>query len=144
MSTDAPTVDTHGERIAFGRHAGELYTRLPVSYLRWLANIEHPTAGPIARAELARRGTTLPTLEISHHAIDRASLRALDFWRAERRKDEGLYRWLHRRAVAARESAGPTLETDRVDHDGIRFVFERDGAWPVLKTVMRRGRPNGR
>ena len=126
-------------RIDFGKHAGERYTRVPVSYLRWMVNVRHPKAD-IAEAELNRRGTTLPTLEISHHAIDRASVHLLDKWRKWRQKDEGLYSWLHR---VANQAWQKDQSADRVEFGGIVFVFERDGAWPVVKTVIRSKRHAG-
>lgn len=128
-------IDTHHIRIAFGRHAGELWTRVPVGYLRWMVNHPSPQFPPgaldLARAELDRRGTPLPTMEISGHAIDRASLRLLGLWRDTRRDShEGLYSWLMRLAEEAYTGSEEGLSM------GVRFVFEPGEAYPTVKTVM--------
>ena len=51
----------------------------------------------MAEAELERRGDTMPAeIEISNHAIDKASLRVRKAWHTDRQQDEGLYSWLVR------------------------------------------------
>ena len=91
----------------------------------------------MAEQELQRRGTiALPSLEVSGHAIDRASQRLLEIWHKNRCDGDGLYTWL----VKASEKA---LEEGQVDtrnpgiiyYGGIKFVFEVEHRWPVLKTV---------
>ena len=49
-------INTHGMVIGFGKHKGELYTRVPVSYLFWMVNVEHQDAAT-AQAEIDRRGS---------------------------------------------------------------------------------------
>lgn len=127
-------INTHNLRIETGRHKGELFTRLPVSYLKWMVNAGHDRA-EVARAELERRGTVTPDLEISGHAIDRASLNCWDIYRADRQKGEGLHTWLARKAKEAREGE-PDLK-GRFEIDGMRLAFRADGEWPVLVTVIR-------
>lgn len=133
---------THGVRIEFGKHKGELWTRVPVSYLKWLVNsagnpeFKMEKAATIAKIELARRGTVTPDLDVSGHAIDRASLSCRKIWHETRGPDEGLYAWLVRVTREAidkdeRDAAGRYL------HLGMKFAVEQDGCWPVLKTVMR-------
>ena len=130
-------MNTHGVRCDFGRHRGELYTRIPVSYLRWMVNSDHSRKN-IAESELSRRGTSFPELEISGHAIDRASLRCLDIWRKNRNDDEGLNSWLARVSAEAIESVSGNISNNRkVGYLDMLFVFEVMGKWPVLKTVMR-------
>ena len=134
------SVDTHNYRMAIGRHKDELITRVPVSYLKWLANTPAHREHEFGKAELARRGTVTPTLEVSGHAIDSASLRLRKTWHETASSPkEGLHAWLCRRAAEAWEqrheiaaSGGEVL----VVHDGIKWVFEFSGVWPVLKTVM--------
>jgi hypothetical protein len=128
------TIDTHHMVCDFGKHKGELYTRIPVSYLKWMVNVGHNQV-EIAQAELDRRGTTTPNLEISGHAIDRASLLCLKLWQLTRNQDEGLHAWLIRMSQEALESVGGEVE-GKVLYSGMKFVFEMDGVWPVLKTVM--------
>jgi len=127
-------IDTRGMIVDFGTHVGQRYTRLPVGYLKWMVNCGHSRAA-IAQAELDRRGTVTPDLEVSGHALDRASLKCLAIWRRTRKGPEGLHAWLVR---VAREA----LDQNRRDHEGrclylgMKFVFEEDLVWPVLKTVM--------
>jgi len=97
-----------------------------------MVNVTHSMAED-ARTELARRGTILEMqFEISGHAVDRASQRCLGVWRKDRDGDEGLYKWLHRRGAEALGLA----KDDKATHIGIKWVFERDCEWPILKTVM--------
>lgn len=88
-------VSTHHLRCDFGKHDGELYTRIPVGYLLWMVQCGHRQAD-IAQAELDRRGTVTPKIEISGHAIDRASQRCLGVWQRTRKDDEGIHAWLSR------------------------------------------------
>jgi hypothetical protein len=125
---------THGYRMPNGRHKGELITRVPVHYLKWMVCSRHSCA-PHAEAELARRGTVTPELDISGHAIDRASLRCRKTWHETRGPEEGLHAWLVR--VSGEALAGKQVdEQGRHYHLGMRFVFEMEGAWPVLKSIM--------
>ncbi len=124
---------TENLRVDFGRHDGELYTRVPVQYLKWMVNSNHSKAA-IAEAELKRRGTVTPTLDISGHAIDRASLRLLDNWKRTAHKDEGLNAWLIRVSQEALKIGA--RKGDAILYADLKFVFEMDGRWPVLKTIM--------
>ena len=126
-------MNTHNLVCDFGRHAGELYTRIPISYLRWMVNNGHSKAS-IAQAELDRRGTTVPTLEISGHAIDRASQKLLTVWQESREGDEGLHSWLHRNAEIAL-SAGDYDGDNRI-YGKIKWCFSFGESWPTLVTVM--------
>lgn len=130
-----PKINTHGVICDFGRHKGEPYTRIPVQYLKWMVGSNHSKAD-IAEAELERRGTTIPDLDISGHAIDSASLRCRKIWHETSREEEGLHSWLCR---VAREALDNDVKNSRgrYVHLGIQFAFEMDGRWPVLKTVMR-------
>lgn len=128
------TIDTHHLICDFGKFKGERYTRIPVSYLKWMVNVGH-TYAEIAQAELDRRGTVTPDIEISGHAIDRASLTCLKLWQLTREKDEGIHAWIVRMAQDALYSVGGEVE-GKVLYMGMKFVFEMDGVWPVLKTIM--------
>lgn len=136
-------ISTHGLICDFGKHRGTPWTRIPANYLLWMVNGQGVNETikrnrPIAEAELKRRGTTLPKVDISGHAIDRASQQCLDFWRAATRdgEDQGIHSWLV-------EQAEKALEEKNLDAQGrylfgrMVFAFEMDGVWPVLKTVMR-------
>ena len=119
-----------------GRHAGERITRIRVSYLKWMVNVGHSFADR-AEAELKRRGTVTPDLEVSGHAIDRASLLLRKRWHEMRGAEEGLHAWLVRVAGdALREGERHPMEAGRIEYAGMSFRFEMDGRWPVLKTVL--------
>lgn len=131
--SDKP-INTHGLVCDFGKHAGTLYTRIPVSYLQWMINADHPKAD-IARAEVKRRNTVVPDMDISGHAIDGASTRCLKTWDETRLIAEGLHAWLVRQTKAAIE-ANNVDEHGRLHHLGLVFVVARDGEWPVLQTIF--------
>lgn len=128
-----PKINTHNLKCDFGRHSGTLYTRMPVSYLRWMVNADH-SRKEIAESELERRGTTMPEMEISGHAIDRASLCCRRTWHETREKDEGLHAWLLR---IGKEALVKGMDDDgRCFHMGMKIVFEKNEIWPTMKTVM--------
>lgn len=131
-------INTHGVTIEFGKHKGELYTRVPVSYLRWMLNQEtiNPEWKALAKAEFERRGDTMPTVELTGHAIDNASLRVRNIWHETKRdKEEGLYTWLMRITLEALEK-GERLETGKIKYLGMKLVVEQGTEFPILKTIM--------
>ena len=128
-------IDTHNLICDFGMHKGVLYTRIPVSYLKWMVNSNHDKKD-IAEAELKRRGTVTPEIDVSGHAIDKASLRCLDIWQKIGKHGEGLHAWLVRVSLEALKNGIKNSE-GKYSYRGLRFVFVKDGIWPVLKTVMR-------
>lgn len=131
------TLNTHNLICDFGKHDGTPWTRVPVSYLKWMLNQPTMDANKkaIADSELKRRGTVTPELDISGHAIDRASQHCLDLWEDDRQGDEGLHAWLVRKATKALR--GKPDAKGRHAVDGMLFAFEEGSEWPVLKTVMR-------
>lgn len=125
-------INTHNLTITFGKYSGERWTRLPISYLRWLANSAAGEAKEIAAAEIARRGTTIPsTVELSGHSIDRASQIANRSW-----KKDGVYSWLLRIAEEALANAPKNKKREIIFHEGFKFVFSFGEYYPTLKTVM--------
>lgn len=126
-------MDTKDITLNSGRHKGERIQRVPVGYLLWMVNIGHDMKAE-AQAELGRRGTTLPKIEVSGHAIDRASLNCRKIWHQTALDgSEGIHAWLVRVAYEAWTMAD---KEDTLIYLGMKFVFECGGAWPVLKTVM--------
>ena len=134
-------IDTNNLTVDFGKHKGEVWTRVPADYLRWLINQpdEVPQFGnnkEIAKAELDRRGTVVSSeVELSPHSIDKASLRLRRIWHETALNgDEGIYSWLSRVATEALRTTPerPTL----IKYRGIKFVFKQGSIFPVLKTVM--------
>lgn len=122
--------------LTFGRHKGLPITRVPVSYLKWMVNVGHDLAKP-AREEMERRGTVTPDLEVSGHAIDRASLLCRRTWHETSNEGEGLNAWLVRMAGEALAKGEPhATQEGRYRYRGLSFRFEMDCCWPVLKTVL--------
>lgn len=128
-------MNTHGLTIDFGKHRGELFTRLPVSYLKWMIN-SSTTQADIAKAEFERRGDTLPKVELSGHAIDNASIRVRKIWHETKlNNDEGIYSWLQRMTLEALSDGQE--HNGKIKYKGMKFVIEKGKEFPVLKTVMK-------
>lgn len=130
------TTETHHYRMKLGRYKGERLTRVPQSYLRWIvkqgdSHAEHD----LALAELNRRGCVLPCIDISAHAIDRASQRLLKHWRKMREGDEGLHAWLARISMDAIAHHGK--REGQLTYRGIVFDVTPDGVWPTVRSVWR-------
>ena len=128
-------INTHGMTIDFGKHKGELFTRLPVSYLRFMIN-NKTQMWEIAKAEFDRRGDTMPKVELSGHAIDNASLRVRKIWHETRGKDEGLYSWLQRITLEAL-GHGSRDHSGKFYYKGMKLAIMEGEEFPVLKTIMR-------
>ncbi len=78
----------------------------------------------------------MPDIEVSGHAIDRASLRCRKIWHETAlNTEEGLHAWLMRMAKEARDS-GVQIADGRVWHRGLMMVFMEGEEFPVLKTIM--------
>jgi len=127
-------INPHDKLIEFGKHKGERFTRLPVSYLRWMINEKTPQ-NEIAKAEFERRGDTMPKINLTGHAIDNASLRVRKIWHETRGNDEGLYSWLQRMTLEA-IAQGATIG-DCVHYKGMKFCIAKGDEFPTLKTIMR-------
>lgn len=117
-----------------GRHVGESITRVPVSYLFWMVNAGHEQAED-AREELKRRGSSNPTCEITGHAIDRASMKCLAIWQADRTDNEGLNAWLLRITQEALEF-GQDVGEDKYIWKDMQLVIRKAELFPVLVTIM--------
>ncbi len=132
------TIDTHNLCIDFGKHRGKRWTRVPVSYLRWIANLSPPHRyREVAVAELERRNIPLVNceIEITGHAIDSASLRLRRTWHETRKKNEGLHAWLQRICSEALADGDPDSE-GRYNWQGMTLIFEAGEIVPILKTCM--------
>lgn len=129
--------ETHGVMLSFGKHKGELLTRVPVSYLKWMMNEKDMAENwqSLAKAEFERRGDTMPTVELTGHAIDNASLRVRKTWHRTSHEGEGLYSWLMRITLEALEK-GERLENGKIKYLGMKLVIEPGVEFPVLKTIM--------
>jgi len=130
-----PGIDTHNFGMLDGRHEGERLTRVPLQYLKFLVTSNHEHAD-YALAEMKRRGTRAPTLDLTAHAIDRASLKCLSVWVSTRREDEGIHSWLVRTAeMALKQGVQMKNDANVFVYKGMKFVFIFEGKWPVLKTL---------
>lgn len=119
-----------------GKHKDVRLVNIPVSYLKWMVNVKHQLAD-WAAAEMKRRGTVTPDIEISGHAINRASLLLLDQWEHSRFDNEGLHAWLCRIAKEAHEHGDRhKTKPGRSYYEGMTFQFALDVTWPVLKTIF--------
>ena len=133
--SDPTDANLHGRRIFDDESRGERLTRIPRVALRRMIRDGHPDAA-LAEAELERRGDTAKyDIEISAHAINRASQRCLRAWRKHRQPDEGIQTWLARIAREGLIAAGE--RRNQIERDGIVIVFNHDGAWPLVTTVAR-------
>ena len=130
--------NTHHLKIDFGQHVGTPWTQVPVGYLRWIANEKtmNKERVELAISELNRRGSTLPEIKVTHHAIDRASLRVFSRWANRSNRAEGFYSWLHRVAADAATLRDTKKDDQRITKDGIKFVFTFGRQYPILKTVL--------
>lgn len=136
MAIPSKTIDTHNKKINFGKYKGKRWTRVPINYLRWLIN-EQTSHADIAEAEIKRRGSSLvgdKSVEITGHAIDRASLRLYEEWKKTSLKNEGIHSWLERISVEA-YNFGYT-DSEAIIYKNIIFVFKKGILYPTLTTVM--------
>jgi uncharacterized protein (DUF3820 family) len=130
---------TENITIEFGKHKGELWTRVPVHYLRWLINESSPLSKPheMARFELERRGTVLEhEINLTPHAIDRFYQR---YKRAGLSRSDilgygGIYSALMALSIEALKlcNGGP----NKVEYKGLKFIFYKRNLDTILKTVM--------
>lgn len=121
----------------YGKHRGELLTRVPVSYLEWMANNNVYPLRETAVRELTRRGVPPKEVNISLHAIDRASLRVAQEWRRDMEPGEGLYSWLCRVTLEAKRDGYAC--NGAYYHKGLRFIIEDGAVGPTLVTIMKPG-----
>ena len=136
-------IDTNNLIIDFGKYKGQLWTRVPVSYLQWLLNQKDDNIKykkqfdydkKIAKSELNRRGTNLQhDVEITPHAVDKASLRVRKIWHQTCNENEGIYTWLSRIAGQAITEKG---KNEIIRYLGIKFIFKIGNNYPILKTVI--------
>ena len=139
-------LNTHGEKVTFGKHKGTLYTRVPVDYLQWMCLTFSNETGArkkaysMARSELMRRGSYEPhQVSVSMHAIDRASQRGLvKKWIDEvgDEREPGFATWITKCAEQAISDILPEKQDGAVVYRfmGRKWVFT-DNEYPTLKTI---------
>ena len=74
-------------------------------------------------------------INLSGHAIDRASQRLWMRWSASREIDEGLHSWLQRMADKA-WLCGTRRKDGNIEHFGVIFSIHEMGKTLTLKSVM--------
>lgn len=143
-------IDTHHAKVWFGKHQGQLLTRVPIGYLNW--GVAVAADGPVelsdgrmvafheaARAEIQRRGERIQDMDISGHAIDRMSDRYISRWADLKKEGEGLYSFMQRVAKAAiDENAGAEPDERgivQVNKHGLVWCIKVDQAVPTVITV---------
>jgi hypothetical protein len=157
MADEAPTKadEMHGLVVTFGRYKGERWTRLPLNYLRHAINSLNGPAQNLAKLELERRGITLDAeIEVTAHALDRASLSLLPYWQKTGKPAEGLHSWLTRcasNAFGEAEQDATMIIESSVTSEGkpsrtviagdVKYVFVLGNYHPILVTVALRPNP---
>lgn len=142
------TIDTKDTVISFGRHCGERLQRVPVGYLIWASGQGGIPQKEFIEAELERRGSTIPEIDVSGHAIDRASLigEIRKIWKKTSTTNEGLHTWLCRVALESR-TQGVYEKVGNGDaiayYLDLKFVFA-EGIRPALKTVIPKKKLGGK
>lgn len=145
-------MNTHNAVMKFGKHSGQLLTRVPISYLNW--GVAVGAEGPVelkdgttvkffeaARAEIERRGERIQNVEVSGHAIDRISQRHRKKWHETKKEGEGLYTWAQRMTLEALDSVKEYGEDDlddgklTVEYKGMKLVIIMNQVIPTLLTA---------
>ena len=78
-------------------------------------------------------------VNISYHAIDRASLRCIDLWENDRKENEGIVTWLQRISNEVAEKNHLMFKTMDIKfkmvHKKVRLYFDNTQNKAVLTTV---------
>ncbi|MBW7997490.1 MAG: hypothetical protein FVQ81_13130 [Candidatus Glassbacteria bacterium] len=80
----------------------------------------------------------LEHVEVSAHAVDRASLRCLGVWRDTAKRGEGLHSWLERQAKEA--LCNPADHKGRHMHLGFLWAFHDEEGHPKLMSLIQDGK----
>lgn len=136
-------INTHNVRIEFGKHGprdgvpGELFTRLPISYLKWMV-AEKIQQSDLAESELERRGVVKLDVEISDHAIDRAVEHCHATFIHDKNENEGITNWLRRLVAEALEHTEPDQKGRHI-WKKMKLKIDTEKAVPYLVTITRAG-----
>jgi len=128
----------------FGKkHSGKRMAEVPADYLRWVMNTvsDKPQIVHLATRQLEQRGSLeIPQVDLSPHAVDRASQRMLAAWLEDTNesREPGLYRWLaEKTGKAIAEGTSPPNEPAVFIHDGFVYFIAPGNLYPTLKSVRR-------
>ncbi|MBF0121207.1 MAG: hypothetical protein HQK79_20430 [Desulfobacterales bacterium] len=126
---------------SFGMHKGQPYTRLPISYLKWMVEINH-THKTIAEAELNRRCVPLQKKEgikITIHAINRASQFCLKQLKQFELNKKGIHNCLTDLSLEALKKSNDKDKAEgkgKYFYAGLQWIFAFEGNEAVLKTIF--------
>lgn len=133
----------------FGAHKGKMLEELPSSYLRWvwstISKEEDPVLLEAVHAVLVEKGAAFDTddLEVTLHAIDRFSLRAIHLWKNRQTRGEGIVNFVKRTARQALDEGIALKHRDK--HDvrmvwlGYIWAFSYINSVYTLTTIVRGG-----
>ena len=137
MSSTPP--DMAGKKIEFGQFKGEAWARLPISYLKALTrdNGIHKAA-KFAIAELNRRGEKVEEeyIEVTRHALNRATSQCLDIFIKTRYNKEGAYAWCTRLFEEAL-SKGKNQEAGITSIRGVEFRYNIQPLFMEIVTIVK-------
>ncbi len=132
-------------RFTFGIHKGKRIEDVPTSYLKWITGPEFEDRGTHIKEPCMRELAIRPQeIFITDHALDRCSQRLLKQWQADRQPVEGneplegIAEWLRRKATEALKVYPVTVGTPAIEHEGIKFAFEKNGGALTLVTVIKK------
>jgi len=122
--------------ISFGKYAGKQWTQVPLNYIKFLVKNKAYDMH-LAEKEMNRRGASIDDddMDLSGHAINRASQYCLDLWQKQRKGGEGLHAWLLKNAKQAFKHRPANKE--KIPHNQMLFVFQSEGIGATLLTVIR-------
>lgn len=131
----------------FGKYVGMMLEQIPAEYLRWVASTvsheEHPTLVQNVIECLTERGQMYhpDELQISLHAVERYSIRALDLWR-DRREGRGLISCIRAQALQALEHGTRRTKSDSqftAKHGALIWAFRCvNGVYTVTSVIRSR------
>lgn len=125
----------------FGKWKGTPITRVDLSYLKWMVNVNPPHRHrKLALDEINRRGSAIEeTVVISDHAVDRLSLRGIGIWDRCREENEGIVSWLKRicgQALTECEKIPGNEEgTFKIHFLSLELVFKEGVIAPTLVSL---------
>lgn len=134
--------------LTFGKYKGKRVTQVPMSYLRWMSGQKFPEEiMEYVHEKLNSSKTSTVEIDITRHAYDSFSKRHIKWWEKynEGLTDDlktGIGTFLAELADRAwKEGKDVSLkrhqdEEIRKEYQGIKFVFNRDGDFRVLITIL--------
>ena len=116
-------MDTHNKLVGFGKYKAWRWTNVPISFLKKVANGDGD-CNKIADAELERRGfKDHGDIELTMHALNKASITFFNEWREMSENREGIVDWVLR---VFREALmnGKVISEGEVKKDGITYRYD--------------------